>query len=343
MRPILFILLTISVAVHSFAQDAQFSQFFSSSIFINPAFAGLEPSSTFKINYKKNEKIANGAVQELSQFTFVQPLSKTTVSELQKGGIGITVADERLGFKGIYQSTKILVTGAYILPFDRKGLSKLSFGLQGGLIQQQLNFSKIRQGSQYNPYIGYDDTLESEFSEDGPQFYPIINSGVIFSFTDHQNPILQQNSFLLGISADYLNRPKTGKIFGSTAPIVLKSIATVSLKVGRNFFIHPSSLIILRGGQKQINNGLYISKYVDKALTTTLQIGTWYRIQDSFIALMGIQHKGLKIGASIDLNSSSINQNQAIDIGSTNHSFELSLSYQFRLNNSVIRINNPLF
>lgn len=343
MKTILSILLILSAIDYSTAQDVQFSQFFSSSIFINPAFAGLEPTSSLKINHKKNERAQDGSIQELSQFTFIYPLSKTAVTSPQLGGIGFTVSDERLGFQGIFQSTKILTTGAYVISFDSKGLKRLSFGLQGGLIQQKLNFNNIQSGSQYNPYFGYDDTLPSEFSSDGPRFYPIINTGIVYSMTDHHNPYLQQNSFIIGISADYLNRPNTGKVQGTGAPLILKGITSVRLKLTQNLFIHPSALIIRRSKQSQINTGVYLSKYVDKGLTTLLQVGGWYRLNDSFIALMGIQYKEIKIGCSIDTNSTSININEVVSAGKAKNSFEISLSYSFRASNSVIRINNPLF
>ena len=188
-----------------------------------------------------------------------------------------------------------------------------------------------------------DNSLPAEFNAENSTFYPIINSGIVYSMTDHHNPLLQQNSLILGFSADYLNRPNTGKISGRVAPIVLKGIASVRLKLSQNLFVHPSALILKRSKQSQINTGVYLSKYVDSGMTTLLQIGGWYRLNDSYIALMGVRFKEFAIGCSIDTNSNSINSNEVVSFGSAKHSFEISLSYSLKRNNSAIQINNPLF
>ncbi|SNT07472.1 type IX secretion system membrane protein, PorP/SprF family [Ekhidna lutea] len=327
------------------AQDGQFSQFFSTSIHLNPAFASFESAPTLKVNHKSAQETKDGSVKQLSLASFIHPLQKTTSRVQQNGGIGLTVVQEKAGFKGVYQSTAALATASYVIPFDVKGLMKLSFGLQGGIVMNKLNTDGLQFGSQYNPYIGYDNTQQGEKLNENGNTYAIFNSGFIFSFTDHENPLLQQNAFLIGISADYLNKPKTRLIANGVGrkASVIKTIATAKIRISRNLFIHPSSLILRKRGQFQFNNGMYFSTYVDPKATTIVQIGGWYRVNDSFILLGGIRYKNMQVGGSIDFNSSSINSNEVIVSDQGNSTFEISFSYSFNKLNSIIKVNNPLF
>ncbi len=347
MRKVVFIL-CLTLVTASLAQEGQFSQYFASSVFLNPGYAGLISAATLSTNYKKSDQSEDGSFHELYQVSFTYPLQKITSLKTQSGGVGITASNEKVGIRGLYQTTKVLLNGSYVLAFDRLSTRKLSFGLQGGVVQNKLNFGDLTFGSQYNPYIGHDNLLPSESVDLSPNIFPVFNVGVVFSVVDHYNPILQQNTMQLGVSIDYLNQPRYGFLVTESGenlrrPMILKLVGTSKLKLSTRFFIHPSALIITNQNNYQFNIGSYFSTYLDSNLNTLLQIGGWYRVADAFIFLTGIQYKHINLGVSFDLNSNSINPNAVIYQNSFQPSYEVSLSYTFDFSSGPINVLNPLF
>ncbi len=347
MRKIVFILYLILATV-SKAQEGQFSQYFASSLFLNPGYAGLISSANLTTNYKKSDQSEEGSYHELYQLSFTYPLQKITSLKTQSGGVGFTASNERVGVSGLYQTTKVILTGSYTLAFDRLSTRKLSFGLQGGVVQSKLNYSDLQFGSQYNPYIGYDNILPAESVDLSPNFTPIFNVGAIFSVVDHYNPILQQNTMQLGVSIDYLNQPRYGFLVTESGknlrrPMILKLVGTSKLRLSTRFFIHPSALIITNQSNYQLNVGNYFSTHLDTNLSTLLQVGAWYRVGDAFILLTGFKYKHINLGVSFDLNSNAINKNEVIYQNSFEPSYEVSLSYTFDFTSGPINVLNPLF
>lgn len=338
--------LLLATAVYS--QEGQFSQYFASSLFLNPGYAGLISTINLSTNYKRSDQSVDGSFHELYQVSFTYPLQKITSLKTQSGGVGITASNEKVGIQGLYQTTKVMLNGSYVLPFDRLGTRKLSFGLQGGVVQNKLNYDDLRFGSQYNPYYGYDNILPSESVDFSPNFFPVFNVGAIFSIVDHYNPILQQNTMQVGLSIDYLNQPRYGFLVTESGknlrrPMILKLVGTSKFGLSTRFFMHPSVLIITNQDNYQINIGDYFSTYLDSNLNTLLQVGAWYRVADSFIFLTGIQYKHINLGISFDLNSKAINPNEVIYQNSFQPSYEVSLSYTFDFSSGPINVLNPLF
>ena len=340
-------ILTIIILLFSFSQlhgqESQFSQFFASSAYLNPGFVGLESNTSVAINYKSSVADNEGSLKELTHASIIHPIQKLTTFVSQSAGIGVTFVQEKTGFEGIYQTTNVLLSGSYVIRFDYEGKKLLSFGLQGGLIQNKLNTSDLQFGSQYNPYIGYDNTLPVEHLSQYNNISPTFNYGMVFSKTDHHNPILSQNSIVIGLSIHNINQPKEGFISRSRMPIHFKAILTARKRLQANYFIHPSAYILAVRGSYQVNSGLYISRYFGHELSTLMQVGTWFRHKDSFIFLTGIQHQNWKTGISFDLNSTSINDNPVINTQKFKPTWELSFAYTFAFKDAIVKVTNPLF
>ena len=340
----IFIILLLILAVgRLYAQESQFSQFFASSAYLNPAFVGLESNTSVAVNYKSAITDKEGSLKELTHASIIHPIQKLTTYVSQSAGVGVTFVQEKTGFEGIYQTTNVLLSGSYVVRFDYEGKKLLSFGLQGGVIQNKLNTSDLQFGSQYNPYIGYDNTLPIESLNQYNNISPTFNYGMVFSKTDHHNPLLSQNSMILGVSFHNINQPKEGFFSNSQMPIHFKAILTARRKLQTNYFIHPSAYVLAVRGVYQVNTGLYISRYFGQQLSTLMQVGTWFRHNDSFIFLTGIQHQNWKAGISFDLNSTSINDNPVINTQKFEPTWELSFAYTFAFKDAIVKVTNPLF
>ncbi len=342
MKVIILLILLLSYGqLHG--QETQFSQFFASSAYLNPGFVGLESNTSLSVNYKSAVSENDGSLKELTHASIIHPIQKVTSYVSRSAGVGITFVQEKSGFEGIYQTTNLLLSGSYVIKFDYKGNKLLSFGLQGGIIQNKLDVSDLQFGSQYNPYIGYDNSLPVEDLSHYNNISPTFNYGMVFSKTDHHNPILSQNSMVLGVSFHNINQPRQGLISSSKMPLHFKGIVTARKKIQTDYFIHPSAYVLVSRGVYQLNAGLYLSKYFGMDLNTMMQIGTWFRHKDSFIFLAGIQHQNWKTGISFDLNSTSINDNPVINTQRFAPTWELSFAYAFSFKDEIVRVTNPLF
>ena len=108
--------------------------------------------------------------------------------------------------------------------------------------------------------------------------------------------------------------------------------------------LHPSLLGLYQDGSQQVNIGAYWSRLVSGNHSKTdllIQLGAWYRINDSLIALTGMQVNQLKIGISYDFNSSVFNEN--VVVIQAQNAFEVSISYDFNAGNRLNKVLNPLF
>lgn len=342
-------LLTINLLLYSLlglSQEGQFSQYFASSSVLNPSFTGTNPNISFNTNFKRSGNQSNESYFELLQATFTYPLKRTTSKDFQIGGAGVTFFKERRGFQGIYNSQKVLLSGAYNLKLAKLSNQQIIFGLQGGITQTQIDGSNLEWGSQFSRYVGFDGSRSSELVNSSPIIYPTFNVGVIYSAFDNDNFYVRDKSVLLGVSVDNLNEPKVeGDGFGATQRYrVFRGFGSAKLDVAPRLYLHPSAYALYSRGNSQINAGLYMSTLVSSVRAKTailIQTGAWYRFGDSIIVLGGFQINNFRVGGSFDLNTQAFDINNAL--GSSLPSYEISLTYDFSISDTFRNVSSPIF
>lgn len=341
-------LILILCIFNTFSQEAQFSQYYASSSVLNPAFIGTNPNFSFNTNYKRTAGQGSEAFLELMQASFSYPLKKQTSRDFQIGAIGATFWRETRGPGGIYTAQKILVTGSYAIKLSRLTNQRIIFGLQGGLVQNQVDGSNLRWGSQFNRYFGtgFDDSLDGEPVSSDPIFYPTMNFGVIYSTFDNDSYLIRDRALLIGLSADYLNEPKVEQQgFGiTTRSRIFRAFSYASFNLAPRLSIYPSGYVLYSDGNEQVNAGMYLSSLVSlpRAINSVVvQVGSWYRLDDSIIFLAGIKWNEIRIGMSVDLNATDFDVNEAL--GTNLPSYEISLTYNLDLSKSLGNVSSPIF
>lgn len=345
MRRLIYISLILS-AVITVGQEGQFSQYFASSSVLNPAFTGTIPNLSFNTNYKRGGSPSADSFLELMQVTFTYPFKKTTSKDHQIGGAGITFFQEKRGFEGIYNSKKILLTGAYAIRLSRLTNQTIVFGLQGGIVQHTIDGTQLTWGSQFNRYIGYDNTKVGEELGANPVLYPTFNFGVIYSAYDNENRYIRDKSLLIGLSVDNLNRANVSieGLEGARKSLLFKAFASSKINIAPRWYVHPSTYVLYSQGSNQINAGVYLSTLISSPRANTavnLQVGSWYRLEDSIIVLAGFEIDNLKIGFSFDLNTQSFDIND--QLGANLPTYEVSLTYNLDLSTPLRNISSPIF
>ena len=347
-----FIVLSLCVLKMStaFSQEGQFSQYYASSSVLNPAFIGTNPNFSFNTNYKRSGNKSDDAFLELMQATISYPFKKQTSKSFQTGAVGMTFWKESRGYEGIYTAQKLLLTGAYAIKLSRLTNQRVIFGLQGGIVQNQIDGSNYQWGSQFNRYFGdgFDDNLNGEPISSDAIFFPTVNFGVIYSTFDNDSYLIRDKALLVGISADYLNEPKLKQagLGIATRSRIFRAFSYASFNLAPRLSIYPSGYVLYSDGNEQVNAGMYLSSLVSlpRAINSVvIQVGGWYRLEDSVILLAGIKWNEIRMGMSVDLNASSFDFNDELENSSNLPSYEISLTYNLDLSKSLGNVSSPIF
>ncbi len=327
-------------------QDAQFSQYFSASLYLNPGFAGVYNDPSLHFNHKRQVP-AERVIAELTQVSFIFPLKPQGRLEKSIGGVGLMAYSERSGFQGVYENNGAFLTYAHNFKFGILSSDVFSVGIQAGYESRSVNFSDLTWASQYNPYLGHDETLPGAVTEfDDRKNNLIVNSGFMYYYNPERNYLLYSYSAFSGISVTNLNSPNRSFVNGTNdkAPMLWKYNGGAEFKFDK-IFVTPSLLFQYLQKNYQFNAGILLSyapqasRY--KALGPQLLVGTWYRLRDSFILMGGLKVKSLIFRASYDMNTKLFFADKNIEI--QKNSFELSVQYSLSGDQGNKRVSNPLF
>lgn len=317
---LLIIFLGASVTLKG--QDAHFSQYYASGLYLNPSMAGIEPGLTFGGNYR-NQWRSIVVPYVTNQVTLIAPIyTGKGRKNLHLGGIGGSIYNDKAG-DGMFNTLGVNISAAYNLNLTSQHI--ITLGVQGGFIQKSVRFGELQWGEQFNPYVGFDASIPaSESVFNSQKMYADIGTGFIYSYQGKK-----ERSFNLyaGGSVYHLNRPNESFVKGlaSRLPMLYKFHGGVEIPTGQKWSFSPNVLGMIQNNTYHFNTGLYLTYTLnsEKSLVkpSELIFGSWYRLQDSFIFLIGMGNKNYLFGFSYDFNSSSLRYNT-----NGKGAFEISLS-----------------
>lgn len=334
------------LSMNALGQEAQFSQYYAASLYLNPGFNGIYNEASVHMNHKRQLN-SGELINELTQVSFIFPIKPKGSLEQSIGGAGIMAFNEKSGFRGIYERNSVFVNYAHNLKFGLLSTYLVSIGVQAGYEMRELNFSGLNWGSQYNQFFGFDDTLPipvTEFDSQKQNF--IFNAGIMYYYNPERNYRVFKYSGFVGISATNLNRPNTSFSVAeeSIEPMLLKYNGGMEFKFNK-LFATPSLLFLYINKNYQYNAGLNMAwvpgadNYRAKGIQ--LLFGTWYRLRDSFIFMGGVKMNQLIVRASYDMNTKLFFSDRNLDFAQT--SMEISLQYNFSKGTNFKKASNPLF
>jgi type IX secretion system PorP/SprF family membrane protein len=296
------------------AQDAQFSQFYSSALYLNPALAGSEPDLTFSSNYRQQWRSLNIPPYATNQVSLIVPYHVQKVKDSHRGGGGFSFYNDKAG-DGNLKTLGVNLTAAYNIALSSSGLNYLSFGMQGGVIQKSIDYTNLEWGSQYNAYLGKFDenTPVNESNLVTTRLYPDVNAGMIYYYNAARNYHYADMSAYAGVAGYHLTQPNESFLKGKSSrlPMLLKFHAGLEYNLSKKVNISPNVAFFYQNQKYQFNGGMYLTYHLRQTNfgvvnSTSLILGAWYRLQDSFILSMGLSGSFYTIGFSYDLNSSNL-------------------------------------
>ncbi len=298
-KKVLFLLMILLGAGVSeiLAQDPEFTQFYANPLYLNPAFTGSQRCKRVVVNYRNQWPALTG------QFITTSASYDQYVCGL--GGIGVLVTNDNAG-KGTLRTLNASLLYAYHQQLTRT--LQLSAGFQATYAEKRVDWDKLTFGDMIDPRRGFVmPTMEVEGRSVARYFD--MSAGILLhtpryfaGFATHH--ITEPDEFL-HIGPSPLPRKYTAHA-GALIPVSNRDEVTIS----------PNILFQMQGDFRQLNLGMYVNK-------GPVTGGFWYRDQDSFIILMGIQQKTYKIGYSYDVTVSKLSNKTA---GSHEVSFQTTLS-----------------
>lgn len=342
----LFAVLAIGGVQQATAQDIQFSQFYASSLFLNPAMAGIESNIAVNANFRSQWRTAVNPFLT-TQVSGIYPFMGGLDGATQKGGAGLTFYNDYVG-DGSLTRTGFMANGAYTLDMQ---LHKVSAGLQVGGLQLATNLEKQQWGEGYQPFSGYNSTYNALASDPNlraglnSRFVPLVNLGLMYSYNPGRSYYASGLGAHAGISAYNLNQPEIS-LSGANTKYVLP--ARINFHGGLDFFISPTVrfsptvLVSMQKGFTQINGGGYLTFNVvpeggDSFLAgSDLILGGYYRNYDAAIAMVGLSNSAYTFGVSYDVGMTGVDA-----LVANRGALEISLAYRFVKENKRKRFDTP--
>jgi len=287
-------------SIETKAQDPDFTQFYANPLYLNPAFAGTARCPRLVMNYRNQWPALTG--------TFVTTsASYDQHVETISGGLGLLVTNDRAG-KGTLTTTTISGIYSYQQAISRK--FSLKAGFQATYFQKSLDWSKLTFGDMIDPRKGF--IYETQDIPRGGTVSNVDFSAGLLGFSE---------VYYVGVAVHHLTEPNESLIVGNS-PLPMKFTghagAVIPIDKRRRYSesnISPNILYRRQGEFQQLNIGLYVNK-------GPLVGGIWYRFNDSFIALIGIQTDVIRFGYSYDVTVSDLTP-------ATAGSHEVSMTIQF--------------
>lgn len=325
------------------AQDIQFSQFYSSSLYLNPAFAGLETAPTANLSVRSQWRAANTPFIT-TQVSGILPFMGGVDGATQKGGIGVSFFNDQAG-GGSLRQTGFMANGAYTMDMQ---LHKISAGIQAGLVQTGVDLGSQQWGGGYQPFIGYVPGYNTASdaglaSLTNSKLYPLVGLGLMYSYNPGRSYYSSGIGGYAGVSGFNLNQPNISLNDNREykLPARINAMGGLDFYLSENIRLSPNVLYVTQAGFNQVNAGAYVTFNVvpeDGSFFggSDLVLGGWHRLGDAYIASLGLQNNAYSFGISFDANSSSYNS-----FINNRGALEISLGYRFVKDTKRKRFDTP--
>lgn len=314
MKKIVACIFIFLVSLNQFkAQDFHLSLYDSGPLFLNPAMTGVIDAK-FRIH-----------AQYRNQWNSVayKPYNTALISaDMPKGkwGFGLQIIEMRAGV-GNYNVFQGMLSASYTVPLDKRKFHHLSFGLQGGMTQKQVEYKLYTFDSQYSSTNGgsFDTDLPTneKFNRQS-QILPQLNAGLLYFMSKQQSRI---NPFF-GVSGFNLTQPKETFFDQSNRlPMRLYGHAGVRVNISELLFVLPKVLVMSQGTAFEQTYALDAGYYFknDKFF---LLAGFTYRAKDASIFYAGFRKDNYILKLGYDFNTSTLRT-----ASKTRGAFEISFTY----------------
>ena len=255
----LFLLLLLK-GLPGFAQDHMYSQFFDSPTYLNPALTGQ-----FKGDLRMNLIYRNQWTTTPGAFSYVTASVDYNVPRFG-GGIGLMFTRSS---EGTAYLDKTNISGLYSYSVGSEDYV-LSFGLQAGITNRVLDYSKLVFGDQIDPTLGITGGSSAAGS------LPYNNK---FYFDSGIGTNLAAGDFNIGAALQHINKPNES-FTGTPSKLPMRVNAHLSYRLDLNAYdnleddekayVIPSVVFYKQSQYQSYSMGLQYKR-------RSINVGLWYR------------------------------------------------------------------
>lgn len=285
------------------AQDPHFSQFFASPLTLNPAFTGkFDGQWRLAANHRNQwPSIPKAYITTSASVDFGILKGRLPENDILGVGIsGLTDASANSALKLNYGAISL----SYHKALDENGYNTIGAGFQGSYNSMVLDITKLTFEDMLTQN-GFTGTTADILTNGNNQSYFDVNAGVLYSGSSNG-----QNNYYLGVSMYHINRPRvnfkdknwylTNRLTvhgGGYFPV--SDVVSVNLSAIHQIQNKASETVF--GGAISLSAGTS-----DNGSPTNVYVGSWMRLNDALIPYLGLEIGGLRIGASYDVNISTL-------------------------------------
>ncbi|MBA2407368.1 MAG: PorP/SprF family type IX secretion system membrane protein [Chitinophagales bacterium] len=265
-------------------QDPEFSQFFNSPLYTNPAFAGVGEGPRFSAIYR-NQWAGLGNAYTTFAASYDQNF------EGLNGGIGLLLTSDRQA-DGLLTSNSI--SGIYSYQLNVSPAFGLKAAAQVSFAQKRIDAAQLIFSDNINPDNGIIiPGISGDYPDKQTKGIFDLGGGVLF-FT---------KKFYAGLSVMHVTSPNESFISSQASPLPLKATGNIGIelhsKKGANtpVYFSPNLLFVQQAAFKQLNAGAILGIGV---FYGGLYFRSAFKNNDAFILMAGLQRGIFKFGYSYD-------------------------------------------
>lgn len=296
------LLLLITIRIGAAGQDANFSQFFSSPLTLNPANTGNFNGSLRLAGNFRNQWASFNNAFSTATFSVDAPILLNKMSSYNRLSIGLSALTDQSG-NGLLKQNYLSGSLAFKKGLDALAKQSLTLGFQGTYGSANFNSGLAKFEDQLTPGGFSLPTSEPlQISNTNKQISD-INVGLIYFAANESD-----RSLYIGTVVNHLLEPATSSL---NTDYYIKRRYTIHgggyFPLGVNTTLHASFQCQQQGEYGEIILGGAASYYIAGKATSyyELYLGTWLRNNDAVIPYIGIEYNLLRVGFSYDINYSS--------------------------------------
>ncbi len=315
----LLIAFSLLILNNSQAQDTHFTQFDYVPLTINPAQTGLYEGS-YRVGILYRGQWFKGVKNGYQTPVIYADIPLNGFRKQDWIGVGLNLHRDAAGDAAL-TNTLVGANISYHLGLDRRQENVLSFGVQVGINQRNIDKSKLifQDGIINNGAVSQDLPLINAQNVS----YTNLNFGVNF-----RSKVSKTSSYNLGLSLEHLLSSKYNLLTPTIAalPTRINLYGTMDVALNKRISLQPALLIRTATGSSEIMLQAVAGLKLDPKKDLTLKGGLGYRLGDALQALVGAQWDTFKVGVAYDFTLSELRTN-----AKTQDGFEIAIGYIGRI------------
>jgi type IX secretion system PorP/SprF family membrane protein len=318
-RPLLCLLCVLFFTTLK-AQDIHFTQFGYVPLAVNPAQTGLF-EGTYRVGglYRSQWQSSN-----IKGYQTPVVYADVPIAGLRKQdwiGIGLNLYRDRAGIS-LLTNTDVGINVAYHLGMDKKQTTVLSFGVQAGFVQRNIDKSKLI----------FRDGLITGQSQDIPLIdaqnknYTDIGFGV-----NLRSKASKTTTYNVGLSVEHILSPKYNLITSTIAklPPRINLYGGLNVDLNKKMSLSPALIVRAQSGNTEIMLQALAGMKLDPKKDITVKGGLGYRVGDAAQILLGMDYGDIRVGGAFDYTLSQVRN------ANSQNGFEIAVGYIGKIFKSV--------